>query len=412
MDVFEPLQIHREIIGSGESLLLCGNGAETLPPQAAALEGQVQCVYMDPPFMTGDTFNRRRRFGPKGWKSGTPAPLYAAYSDHFADREEYLTFLRSLLRNAYRLLNKTGVLYLHLDWRASAHARLLCDEIFGEDCFLNEIVWAYESGGRAKRYFSRKHDVILLYAKSNKYRFDLTRVPLERSTARKNHMRRQRDEEGRLYYSIRSGGKEYRYYEDAPVYPGDVWTDISHLQQRDPERSGYATQKPLKLLNRLLRPVVQPGDWVCDLCCGSGTTLAAAQGLGCRVMGMDQNPEALLIARSRLTLQNISITAPCCGNAALSASYTPETGALLLTDFTARHEAFPPMESPFDALESWSAGYIQGDTMVTLRHFHRSHKHPELPLMCLLPENLPNLAVTTVDAAGRKNVFRWVDEEA
>ncbi|MBQ7864880.1 MAG: site-specific DNA-methyltransferase, partial [Clostridia bacterium] len=83
------------------------------------------------------------------------------------------------------------------------------------------------------------------------------------SAVRRNHMRRQVDETGRTYRSIRSGGKEYRYYDDTPVYPGDVWTDISHLQQRDPERSGYATQKPLKLLDRLLRPVVQPGDRVC-----------------------------------------------------------------------------------------------------------------------------------------------------
>lgn len=405
--VFEPVSIRREVVGSGESLLLCANGAGKLPLEVERLAGKVQCVYIDPPFMTGDSFTRRRRFGQKGWRTGSPAPEYPAYSDRFADRAAYMAFLRGLVENAHRLLAPTGVFCLHLDWRAAAHARLLCDEIFGEDRFLNEIIWAYESGGRAKRHFSRKHDVILLYARSRKYRFDLTRVPLERGAVRRNHMRRQVDEAGRPYRSIRSAGKEYRYYDDAPVYPGDVWTDISHLQQRDPERTGYATQKPLKLLERLLRPVVQPGDWVCDLCCGSGTTLAAAQQLGCRFAGLDMGAEALLIARSRLTFRDMTVDTPCAGGASLSASYDAAKGTLLLEDFAAPHPAFPKTERPFDGLESWSAGYWAEGQMVALQHFHRSHSHPDLPLMCILPENLPNLAVQTVDAAGRKTVFQW-----
>lgn len=405
--MFEPISILRECIGTEENLLLCGNGADVLPPQVAAYAGKVQCVYLDPPFMTGGTFTRRRRFGQKGWKTGSPAPEYPAYDDRFASREDYLNFLRRLLTNAHQLLSSTGVLCLHLDWRASAYARILCDEIFGEDRFLNEVIWAYESGGRAKRHFSRKHDVILLYAKSRKYRFDLTRVPLPRSSVRRNHMRRQVDESGRAYRSIRSGGKEYRYYDDTPVYPGDVWTDVSHLQQRDPERSGYATQKPLKLLDRLLRPIVQEGDIVCDLCCGSGTALCAAQALGCRFIGMDASPEAVLIARSRLRLNNLTITCPDAPSAQLEGSYQPEDGVLLLTDFRAAHKSFPKTERAFDRLECWSAGYIHDGAMVTLQHFHRSAKHPELPLMCVLPGGLANLAVQTIDAAGRKTVFQW-----
>lgn len=405
--MFEPISIRRESIGTEESLLLCGNGADTLPAEVAAYAGKVQCVYLDPPFMTGGTFTRRRRFGQKGWKTGSPAPEYPAYDDRFASREAYMAFLRRLLTNAHQLLSATGVLCLHLDWRASAYARILCDEIFGEDRFLNEVIWAYESGGRAKRHFSRKHDVILLYAKTRKYRFDLTRVPLARSSVRRSHMRRQVDETGRAYRSIRSGGKEYRYYDDTPVYPGDVWTDVSHLQQRDPERSGYATQKPLKLLDRLLRPIVHEGDIVCDLCCGSGTTLCAAQALGCRFIGMDASPEAVLIARSRLHLHNLAIACPDASAAQLEGSYQPGDGVLLLTDFRAAHKSFPKTERTFDRLECWSAGYIRDGALITLQHFHRSPKHPDLPLMCVLPEGLPNLAVQTIDAAGRKTVFQW-----
>lgn len=159
--MFEAVEISREITGSGQNLLLCGDAYQQ-QPALSALAGQVQAVYIDPPFMTGETFTRRRRFGTSGWKTGRPMPEYPAYIDRFADTKEYLELLRSLIECAKDLLKPTGVLYLHLDWRTSAYARLLCDEIFGEDIFLNEIVWSYESGGRAKKYFSRKHDTILL----------------------------------------------------------------------------------------------------------------------------------------------------------------------------------------------------------------------------------------------------------
>lgn len=101
------------------------------------------------------------------------------------------------------------------------------------------------------------------------------------------------DEQGRPCRTIRSGGKLYRYYDDEPVYPTDVWTDVPHLQQRDPARTGWPTQKPIRLLSRLIRPVCQPGDLVADLCCGSGTTLAAALEEGCRFLGVDSQRRGL-----------------------------------------------------------------------------------------------------------------------
>lgn len=403
--MFEQIQLDREITGSGENLLLCADGTAALP-QLKAYKGKVQCVYLDPPFMTGGKFTRRRRYGAKGWRTGSPAPTYPAYEDKYRSRDAYLGMLRALVEQAHRLLSSTGVLCLHLDWHMSAYARLICDEVFGAKRFLNEIVWSYESGGRAKKHFSRKHDVILLYARSPRYHFDLTQVPLESPAPRRNHMRRELDENGRVCRTIRSGGKVYRYYEDAPVYPGDVWTDISHLQQRDPERTGYATQKPLKLLERLLRPVVREGDLVCDLCCGSGTTLVAAQQLGCRFIGVDKSPEALLIARSRLRQEDVTLICPATGNAARIEA-TLENDVLILTDFHARHKAFPVTEQTFDRLESWAAGYWTPEGMVALQHFQRTPKHPDLPLMCFLPELSGPLAISTVDAAGMRRVYRW-----
>ena len=257
--MFEQVKAEREVYGNGENLLVCGSVMK-LPDEIRALAGKAQCVYVDPPFMTGEKFMRRRPYGEKGWKTGTPAPRYPAYEDRYTSEKQYLRLLRRVISVAKTLLNDTGVFYLHLDWRMSAPARLMCDREFGKTRFLNEIIWSYESGGRAKKYFSRKHDVILLYAKSKDYFFDLTRVPLARGDGKRNHMARGRDEQGRLFSYITSNGKEYRYYDDEPVYPGDVWNDISHLQQRDPERTGYATQKPLKLLERLAGlPFCRPG---------------------------------------------------------------------------------------------------------------------------------------------------------
>lgn len=408
--MFEQVDIRRETAGRGRSLLTCQD-ATADSPELRAFDGQVQCVYIDPPFMTGERFSRRRRFGAPGWRTGRPAPEYPAYDDHFESKQDYLTLLEGLIRRAHRLLKDTGVLCLHLDWRMSAYARILCDEIFGEELFLNEVIWAYESGGRARKYFSRKHDVILLYGRTKKYRFDLRKVPLERAEHRRNHMRRAVDEEGRAYRAIISAGKEYRYYDDEPVYPGDVWTDISHLQQKDPERTGYSTQKPLKLLDRLLRPLVEPGDLVCDLCCGSGTSLAAAQALGCRVLGVDISPEALMVTRSRLNPENLTVLCPCAlDETLLEGTFDAMTGLMLLTGFNATHPAFPRVERAMDVLESWSAGRLTPDGIRVEFSFGRSVKQPELPLFCILPEGRGAACVSTVDAAGRRRTYIWRDE--
>ena len=409
--MFEAVNVTREIIGQGRNLLLCGDGSADLSGVLAEYAGKAQCVYIDPPFMTGDSFTRRRRFGQAGWKTGRPSPEFPAFADKFEDKAAYLAFLRGLIENAHALLSKTGVLAVHLDWHTSAYGRIICDEVFGEEFFLNEVIWSYESGGRAKKYFSRKHDTILLYARTKDYYFDLRRVPLERTEHRKNHMRRRVDEDGRAYSEIKTGGKVYRYYDDAPVYPGDVWTDISHLQQRDPERTGYATQKPLKLLDRILKPVVRTGDLVIDLCCGSGTTMEAAHALGCQYIGVDNSPEAILTTASRLDNRSQVLSCPCTlDDTRLEGMYMGEGGMLLLTGFTATHPAFPKTEQALDALESWAAGHIVGDTFVVSESFRRSARSPELPVFCLLPAGEGEPAVSTVDAAGRRRVFKWVNE--
>ena len=402
--MYEQAAVGREVFGNGENLLICGNVMK-LPEEIRGLAGKVQCVYLDPPFMTGERFRRKRPYGEKGWKTGAPALTLPAFEDHYTDERAYLRLLKRMINVSRELLRDTGVFYLHLDWRMASQARALCDKAFGKSRFLNEIVWAYESGGRARKYFPRKHDVILFYAKGARYTFDLTKVPLSRKGNRRNHMARGVDEENRSFSRIVSNGKEYRYYDDEPVYPGDVWTDIGFLQQRDPERTGYATQKPLALLERLLLPVTEPGDLVADLCCGSGTTLEAAQNLGCRFAGLDISPETVSVALSRLKPENLTVDCPCCRDkAVLKTDYVGgrlEIGGLEIPDF-------PGKGRIADNLEGWDTGRIENGVFLADGCRRRSYRYPELVLsLKMKEEDLPE-AIMTTDAAGNRRVFARV----
>lgn len=244
--------------------------------------------YIDPPFLTG------RDFG--------------AYDDRYASDEDYYAMMRQVLQGIYDILTPEGSLFVHIDERTHARLRLMLDEIFGEENFRNEIIWTYRSGGRATRHFSRKHDTILFYARSRAAYFDAMQDALPRAQVRGNHMKRQVDGDGRTFRTIRSGGKLYRYYDDEGVPPSDVWTDISHLQQRDPERTGYPTQKPLRLLERIVRCASREGDTVLDVFAGSGTTLEAAFRLGRRFIGMDASPESLDVVQKRLAQAQMMVT--------------------------------------------------------------------------------------------------------
>ena len=271
--------------GPGECIL--ARAEEALETLLADYRGRVQVVYLDPPFGTGDTFHSKI--------GKLTLPTYADDMEETA----YLAWMRTILTGARELLSVSGSLYLHIDYRMSAKLRLLLDELFGAQNFMNEIVWCYKSGGRATRYYPRKHDTILFYRKSAKVFFDISAVGRPRGPEKRNHMKRFIDEEGRICFTIRSAGKIYTYYEDTPVYPSDVWDDIEHLQQKDTERVGYATQKPEALLNRVILASSKPGDLVCDLFSGSGTTAAAASKLGRRFLALDVSPLALYTLRAR-----------------------------------------------------------------------------------------------------------------
>jgi len=241
-------------------------------------DGHCDLIYLDPPFFTG----RVRR--------STTAT--AAYPDQWAGGlDSYLAFLSPRLEECRRLLPDHGTLYLHLDWRVVHHARLELDRIFGADHFLNEIIWHYRTGGVARRWFGRKHDTILAYARCRgRHRFHVQREGSFRTDGLRY------DESGQPYKSTRRG--RLYFHSEGPALT-DVW-EVPFLSTVARERTGWPTQKPVALLERVIRASSNPGDLVADFFCGSGTTLVAAARLGRRYLGCDVSAEAVRIARRRL----------------------------------------------------------------------------------------------------------------
>ena len=241
-------------------------------------DGGCDFIYIDPPFCSG-----RRR---------SARNSASAFDDQWlGGREAYVDFMRPRLVQCHRLLAESGSLAVHIDWRVTHHVRLLLDEVFGEANFLNEIIWQYRTGGVSKQWLGRKHDTILVYARSiGSHTFNLIREGEFRTDGLR------RDEEGRPYKSTTKG--RIYFNADGPALT-DVW-DIPFLSTVSLERVQWPTQKPLALLERLIRIFTNPGDLVADFFCGSGTTLVAAKKLDRAWFGCDISQEAIRISETRL----------------------------------------------------------------------------------------------------------------
>jgi site-specific DNA-methyltransferase (adenine-specific) len=266
-----------------DDLILLADNLEVLPDFD---EGVFQLAYLDPPFNTGGVQRRRTlatvadrngdRTGFKGRRYATRLLAESSYRDDFDD---YLGFLEPRLREVRRVLGETGTLYLHLDYREVHYVKLLLDELFGRDCFLNEIIWAYDYGARPRRRWPPKHDTILVYVKDReRYWFDAEAVEREPYMA-----------PGLVTAEKAARGK----------LPTDVWwhTIVSPTGK---EKTGYPTQKPEGVLRRIVQASTRPGDWCLDCFAGSGTLGAVAGRLGRRFVLVDSNPEAVEVARRRL----------------------------------------------------------------------------------------------------------------
>ena len=377
--------ITRETQPKGESrgLFMLSDVRDALPALIKKYADSVQCIYIDPPFATGRSFDMRVTVHPEEWKSGAGSLTAKAYDDP-ADTAGLTKLLRETIAGAKELLRDDGLMFLHVDWRMSGRARMLMDEIFGEDNLLNEIIWAYQTGGRATHYFSRKHDTIFMYRKTKDYYFDAQAVSVPREGVRANHMKRGTDADGRPYSEIRSAGKLYRYYDDEPVLPGDVWTDLN-MQQKDPQRTGFETQKPLKLLERIILCSTQPGDIVCDLMSGSGTTADAACANGRHFIVVDMSPMALFSLRRRLPETLFDTVTPVCAAPDIEAHFAQEGLGDLAVTFSGFRGVPEGEEAGTDRLDGWAAGYISNGVFVPAAQSQRSFRSPDISLSLKIP---------------------------
>ena len=264
-------------------------------------QGGIKLIYIDPPFDVGANFSMKVEIGDEEFTKKPNVLEELAYRDTWGKgADSFIAMIYERLSLMKDLLADDGSIYVHCDWRVSGYLRLVIDEVFGRDSFRNEIVWHYQSGGRQEKLFSRKHDIIFLYTKSNEWIFNADSIGVPRGEKKRNNMKKGVDQDGRIYWSIKSAGKIYKYYQDEKIIPADVWTDISHIQQKDPQRLGYPTQKQEKLLERIIKASSNEGDLVADFFCGSGTTLAVAEKLGRKWIGSDLGKFAIHTTRKRM----------------------------------------------------------------------------------------------------------------
>ncbi len=264
-------------------------------------QGGIKLIYIDPPFDVGDDFQFNIKIENQALLKKRNALEQLAFRDTWGrGADSFLSMIYERLKLIHNLLAEDGTLYIHCDWRINSLLRIILDEVFGEKNFLNEIIWHYQSGGRQQNLFSRKHDTIYMYSKTKNFNFYIEQVGIPRGKEKRSNLKKNIDEHGKVYYSIKSAGKIYKYYEDDKVTPADVWTDISHLQQKDPERLGYPTQKPEKLLERIILSSSKEGDLIADFFCGSGTASAVAEKLNRKWIATDLGKFAIHTTRKRL----------------------------------------------------------------------------------------------------------------
>jgi DNA modification methylase len=286
--VFNPtLQMNEDPLS--ENRLILGDNLLVMSALLEDYEGKVDLIYADPPFFTNKGYSTRVGRGedsrkPDEWQ------LTEGYADEWDGLESYLDMLFPRLQAMHRLLAPTGSLFLHLDWHANSYARILLDEIFGYDNLRNEIIWTYHGPSPIRSAFNRKHDVILFYSKTDQYYFDVdaVRVPYASNTVET------------FKSSKKAGFGKVPDLERGKV-PEDWWyfPVVARLHQ---ERTGYPTQKPERLLERIILATTKPGDLVADFFSGAGTAGSVAARLGRRYILSDNQPRALHTTRARLIL--------------------------------------------------------------------------------------------------------------
>ena len=272
---------------TAEDRLIWGDNLAIMSALLPEYEGRIKLIYTDPPFFTNRRYRARVGRGedprrPQDWQ------LAEGYPDDWSDLDAYLDMLYPRLVLMHRLLAPDGSLYLHLDWHADGYARVLLDEIFGANRLLNQIIWVYHGPSPIRSAFNRKHDVILAYTKSDRYTFNVddVREPYNESTVK-------------TFASSKKAGFGKVPNLARGKVPEDWWY-FPVVARLHSERTGYPTQKPEAMLERILLAASNPGDLTADFFCGSGTSAAVASRLGRRFIASDAAWRAVHTTRARL----------------------------------------------------------------------------------------------------------------
>ena len=263
--------------------IFCGDNAEYLAKHCLAEGKKIDFIYIDPPFFSGVNYKARIE---KDGSVETPV----AYSDKWDSLSDFLQSIAVRLMLMRDVLEDTGTIAVHIDPRASHCIKLILDDIFGYKNFVNELIWSYKSGGASIKSFARKHDTILLYSKTGKYYFRPQKEKSYNRGGKPYHFKgveEFRDEDGRWYTLVNQK---------------DV-LNVDMVGRTSSERTGYATQKPEKLLEILIRSCCPEGGLCADFFCGSGSLGAAAKKLGASFILCDKSPLAIEISRRRLYME-------------------------------------------------------------------------------------------------------------
>jgi site-specific DNA-methyltransferase (adenine-specific) len=263
-----------------------------------------ELAYLDPPFSVGARFTARTKRGETRGRE-TAKTSHFAYDDRWPSLDAYLDWLDERLVAVRTALSAFGTMWLHLDQRAIHEAKARCDRIFGRSAFVGEVIWAPGNGSKSKRGPGMGHQTLLLYAKTKAFVWNAKdprlRAPFAATSVAMHFQAK--DAAGRAYRDRTVNGKTYRYYQDEGRALGSVWTDCPAMVANTPllaEGTGYPTQKPLKLLERIISASSRPGALVLDPFCGSGTTLCAAARLGRSAVGVDVGALAVKMTSQRL----------------------------------------------------------------------------------------------------------------
>lgn len=310
-------EVHGEEVDGWRNKLFWGDNLQVMSHLLKQFRGKVDLIYIDPPFDSGADYKKKVQLGGKSTTTDQPVFEEKQYTDLWSN-DEYLQFMFERLVLMRELLSKTGSIYVHCDSHKSHHLRCIMEEVFGQENFLNEVAWCYSDAANSKKYWNTKHDTILFFKKSEEWTFNYEAV-LRAHTEENIKKYRYEDENGRYrLFGKNVAGSPIQWHRDVKpewektnpelvfrhyLKDGSLpldWWNINPVNQAAKERTGYPTQKPEELLERILLASSKPGDVVFDCFMGSGTAQAVAMKLGRRFIGADINLGAIQTTSKRL----------------------------------------------------------------------------------------------------------------